>query len=102
MAQLRKRHRNPHHGTDFATFLREDGLEAQVVALALKKTLSVAFSKRMKARKVTVSALARRLRTSRAVIQRALDPTSTALTLRTLCRLAAALDCRVGLAFADL
>ena len=93
MAQ--QRHRNPHHGSDFNDFLHEDGLEAQATALALKAVISAALTKRMKMNTLTVSALARRIGTSRAVVQRALDPANTALTLRTLCRLAAALECRI-------
>lgn len=93
----RRRHRNPHHGSDFNDFLREDGLEAQATALALKAVISAALTKRMKTHTLTVSALARRIETSRAVVQRALDPANTALTLRTLCRLAAALECRIYL-----
>ncbi len=91
----RQRHHNPHRGSDFAAFLREDGIEAQATALALKTAISAALIKQMKTHKLTVSAVSRRVRTGRAVVQRALDPKNTALTLRTLCRLAAALDCRI-------
>ena len=96
-----QRHRNPHHGSDFNDFLHDDGLEAQATALALKVVIAAALTKQMKTRKLTVSALSRSIETSRAVVQRALDPKNTALTLRTLCRLATALDCRIRFAIEE-
>ena len=46
---------------------------------------------------VSVSALAEKLGTSRAALNRVLDEDNTAITLTTLSRTAAALGCRVNL-----
>ena len=51
----------------------------------------------MKQGKVTVSALASRLKTSRAALNRVLDEENTSITLHTLSRTASALGCRLKL-----
>ena len=92
-----KRSKNPHHGSDFSDFLRTEGLLEEAQAAALKKVIAAALSKRMKQRNVTVSALASRLKTSRAALNRVLDEENTSVTLHTLSRTASALGCRLKL-----
>ncbi len=91
------RRKNPHRGSDFEGFLREEGIFDEVQAMALKKVIATAFTKQMKRRKVSVSRLANQLGTSRAALNRVLDSENTAITLNTLSRTAAALGCRVKL-----
>ncbi len=91
------RSKNPHHGGDFSDFLRDERLLEEAQAAALKKVIAAALAKRMKQRNVTVSALASRLKTSRAALNRVLDEENTSITLHTLSRTASALGCRLKL-----
>jgi DNA-binding phage protein len=88
---------NPRIGSDFDGFLRDEGIHDEVLAAALKKTLALKFADQMKARGVTITSLAKKLGTSRAVVHRVLDADNTSLTLNTLARTASALGCRVKL-----
>ena len=88
---------NPHIGSDFDDFLREEGIYEEVEAGALKKVIAAALSKQMKRRRISVSKLAHKLGTSRAAIGRILDRDNTSITLNTISRTASALGCRVKL-----
>jgi antitoxin HicB len=88
---------NPHIGSDFDDFLREEGIYEEVEAVALKKVIAAALSKQMKRRRISVSKLAHELGTSRAAIGRILDRDNTSITLNTISRTASALGCRVKL-----
>ena len=89
--------KNIHRGSDFADFLREEGIYEEVEAAALKKVISAALAKQMERKGVSVSALAEKLGTSRAALNRVLDEDNTSITLTTLSRTAAALGCRLNL-----
>jgi antitoxin HicB len=89
---------NPHIGSDFDAFLREEGIYEEVEATALKKVIAAALEKQMKRRRISVSKLANELGTSRAAIDRILDGENTSITLNTISRTASALGCRVKLA----
>ena len=86
---------NPHIGSNFDDFLREEGIYEEVEAAALKKVISAALLRQMKRRHVSVSKLAGVLGTSRAAISRVLDEHNTSITLTTLSRTATALGCKV-------
>ncbi len=86
---------NPHVGSNFDDFLREEGIYEEVEAAALKKVIAVALTRQMKRRHVSVSKLAGALGTSRAAIGRVLDEHNTSITLTTLSRTATALGCKV-------
>lgn len=89
--------KNIHRGSDFADFLREEGIYQEVEAAALKKVIAAALAKQMARRGVTVSELAGKPGTSRAALNRVLDEDNASITLHTLSRTAAALGCRVNL-----
>jgi antitoxin HicB len=86
---------NPHVGSNFDDFLREEGIYEEVEAAALKKVIAMALTRQMKRRHVSVSKLAGVLGTSRAAISRVLDEHNTSITLTTLSRTATALGCKV-------
>ena len=86
---------NPHVGSNFDDFLREEGIYEEVEAAALKKVIAMALTRQMKRRHVSVSKLAGALGTSRAAIARVLDEHNTSITLTTLSRTATALGCKV-------
>jgi len=81
-----------HLGSSFDDFLREDGLLEDAQATAVKRVIAYQIEQEMKRRKITKSALALKMKTSRAVLDRLLDPANTSVTLHTLERAAKALD----------
>lgn len=86
---------NNHIGSDFNDFLSEQGLLEEVSAAALKRVIAWQLSEAMKAQKVTKKALAARMHTSRAAVDRALDQGDASMTLATLANAARALGQRV-------
>lgn len=89
-----KRHRFEETSTER---LRDEGIYSDVEATALKRVIATTLMHRMERVDMSVSELARTLGTSRAAVNRILDPLNTSLTLNTLSRVAAALGCRVKL-----
>src|SRR5471030_1303223 len=85
---------NPRRGTTLDTFLKEEGIYRDVVAQAEKEILAWKLQSAMKEKKLTVSALAKRMHTSRAAINRILDPANPSITLGTLEKAALALGKR--------
>ncbi|MBI5878082.1 MAG: XRE family transcriptional regulator [Chloroflexi bacterium] len=83
-------------GSNFDDFLREEGLLDEARAVAAKRVIAFQIAQEMKRRKITKSALASKMKTSRAVLDRLLDPTNTSVTLNTLERAANALDRRLN------
>jgi antitoxin HicB len=77
-------------GSSFGDFLDEQGIRDQVEDLALKETISDQIAMAMKAKRMTKSAMARRMGTSRRQLDRLLDPRNPSVTLTTLRRAAAA------------
>ena len=84
-------------GSSFDDFLDEDGIREEVQAQALKEVLAWQIEQEMKAAHLTKTAMARRMATSRAQLDRLLDPDNTSVTLRTLHRAAAVLGRRIRL-----
>ena len=77
--------------------LREEGIYWEAEAARLKQLIAAALLRQMERREFTLSELAETLETSRAALNRILDPANTAITLTTLTRTAAALGCKVKL-----
>ena len=72
------------------SFLREEGLYEEV-ASAAKRVLARQLEAAMKEKKVTRSEMARQMHTSRAALNRLLDPENASVTLNTLVRTASVL-----------
>jgi antitoxin HicB len=81
--------------TKTTEYLREEGVYGEVEASAMKQMIASALAQRMERLDMSVTELARLLGTSRAAVNRVLDPLNTSLTLTTLTETAAALGCRV-------
>ena len=86
---------NKHIGSDFDDFLEEEGLLAEVEATAFKRVLVYQVEALMKSQQLTKTEMARRMQTSRASLNRLLDPSNPSITLQTLERAAAALGKRL-------
>jgi DNA-binding Xre family transcriptional regulator len=85
---------NSRRGGSLDAFLKEEGIYREVVAQAEKEILAWKLQSAMKEKKMTVSTLARRMHTSRAAINRILDPANPSITLGTLEKAALALGKR--------
>ncbi|MFQ5970868.1 MAG: helix-turn-helix domain-containing protein [Alphaproteobacteria bacterium] len=83
--------KNPHVGSSLEDFLAEQGILDESEAVALKRVIAWQFGAAMKQEKVTKAQMARRMGTSRPSVDRLLDPSNTAVTLKTLTRAANAL-----------
>lgn len=80
-----------HIGSKFDDFLKDEHLFEQVQAAAIKRVVAYQIAEEMKRNKVTKTEMASRMKTSRAALERLLDPENTSITLITLERAAAAL-----------
>ena len=87
--------KNPHAGGDFDDFLREEGIFEEVEARALKRVLALRVQDLMGKQRLTKAALASRMSTSRAAVNRLLDGSNTSITLGTINRAARALGRKV-------
>lgn len=92
--------RNPHIGSDFDDFLSDEGLLEGTTALALKRVIAWQLDEARKARGLSKKAMAERMNTSRAQLDRILDADDASLTLETLSRASRAVGCRVSVALA--
>jgi DNA-binding Xre family transcriptional regulator len=77
--------------------LREEGIYWEIEAARLKQAIAAALSRQLERRGLTLSEFAKSLGTSRAALNRVLDPANSSITLTTLTRTAAALGCKVKL-----
>jgi predicted XRE-type DNA-binding protein len=82
-------------GSNFNDFLKSEGLYEDCTAAAIKKNLAWEIADAMKAQSITKTAMAEKLKTSRAALNRLLDATDTSLTLKRLASAAAALGKQV-------
>jgi len=87
--------RNKHRGSSFEDFLKQEGLLENVHAAAFKRALALKMNDMLKEKRMNKSAMAARMRTSRAAVHRLLDPKNTSVTLATLNRAARSLGCKV-------
>ncbi len=87
-------------GSNFDDFLAQDGMLEEVTAVAVKRVIAWQIEQEMAAQKLTKTAMAEKMRTSRASLNRLLDENDTSLTLTTLAGAAAALGRRIKLELA--
>jgi len=71
-------------GSSFDSWLREEGVYEEVTAGAIKRILARQVEEAMKAKHLSKGEMARRMQTSRAALDRLLDPDYDAVTLSTL------------------
>jgi antitoxin HicB len=68
-------------GSDFDEFLSEEGLLEETEATAVKRVLAYQISQYMEDHHLSKTEMARRMQTSRAALERLLDPESRPITL---------------------
>ncbi|MBK1719532.1 XRE family transcriptional regulator [Thiocystis violacea] len=82
---------NQHMGSRFDDFLAEEATLEETTAVAIKRVVAWQIAQEMKAQHLTKTALAKKMHTSRAALNRLLDENDTSLTLTTLTGAARAL-----------
>jgi transcriptional regulator with XRE-family HTH domain len=85
---------NSRRGSSLDDFLKEEGIYTKVVAQGEKEILAWKLQSAMQKMKMTISTLAKKMKTSRAAINRILDPANPSVTLVTLEKAAFALGKR--------
>jgi hypothetical protein len=75
-------------GSSFDDFLKEEGIYEEVKARAIKRVIARRLDALMREQGLTKSGLAKRMQTSRAQLDRLLDPENKSVTLDTLVRAA--------------
>jgi hypothetical protein len=81
---------NPHIGSAFSDFLKEEGIYEEVTTHAIKRVLAWQIEQAMKEQGITKVEMAKRMKTSRAQLDRLLDPNNDKVQLDTVQRAAIA------------
>jgi antitoxin HicB len=84
-------------GSSFDSWLREEGIYEDAASAAIKRVLARQIEAAMQEQKLSKAEMARRMQTSRAALDRLLDPKHDAVTLATLRKAAAAVGRQVRL-----
>lgn len=92
---------NPHTGSSFDDFLKEDGIFEEVTAKALKRALTEQLRDGMVERSINKVAMAKRMETSRSQVDRLLDPDNLKIQFDSLVRAAAAIGKSVEIRLVD-
>jgi DNA-binding Xre family transcriptional regulator len=92
--------RHKHIGSSLDDLLVEDGTLADTEAAALKRVIAWQVERGMNEKQISKSDMARAMRTSRAALDRLLDPRNESVTLRTMTRAAQVLGKRLRLELA--
>ena len=78
-------------GSNFDDFLRDEKMLERTQAVAIKRVIAFQIAEEMKQRKLSKTDMADKMMTSRAALERLLDPSNSSVTLSTLERAASAL-----------
>lgn len=97
---MTKKKKNPHRGSTLDDFLKEEGVLEEFRAAAVKEVIAWQIAKAMKEKRLSKNRMAALMQTSRAQLDRLLDPEQGNVTLETLHRAAHVLgrELRVELA----
>ena len=85
---MTKKKKSPHHGSTLDGFLKEEGVLEEFRAAAVKEVVAWQIAKAMKDKKLSKNKMAALMQTSRAQLDRLLDPEQGNVTLETLHRAA--------------
>jgi antitoxin HicB len=80
--------KNPHIGSSFESWLKEGSMREEVTAAAIKAVIAHQLANEMKRKKITKQRMAELMKTSRAQIDRLLDPDNGSATIESLQRAA--------------
>lgn len=80
--------KNPHIGSSFESWLNEVGIREETTAAAIKAVVARQLAAEMKKKRITKQRMAQLMRTSRAQVDRLLDPDNGGATVESLQRAA--------------
>ena len=80
--------KNPHVGSSFESWLEEAGIREEVTVAAIKAVSARQLAAEMKKKKLTKKRMAELMKTSRAQLDRLLDPDNGSATIESLQRAA--------------
>jgi antitoxin HicB len=89
-----------HMGSSLDDFLEEQGLLAEAEAVAVKRVIAFQLKAMMQEQGLSKTEVGRRMKTSRASLERLLDPENASVALQTLERAARALGMRIKIELA--
>lgn len=89
--------KNPHIGSRFEDWLKDEGIYEDTTNTAIKKVVAWQIQQAMQEQNLTRTEMARRMETSRVQLNRLLDPKNDGVTLATLSRAAAIVGRRLRL-----
>jgi antitoxin HicB len=79
---------NPHLGSSFDDFLDEENLLVEANEIAIKRVIAWQLQQEIESKHMTKTDVAKAMGTSRAAVDRLLDPNNTSVTLNTLSKAA--------------
>jgi antitoxin HicB len=79
---------NPHIGSSFDDFLEEENLLVEANEIAIKRVIAWQLQQEIESKNMTKTSVAKAMGTSRAAVDRLLDPNNTSITLLTLSKAA--------------
>jgi predicted XRE-type DNA-binding protein len=86
-------------GSDFDDFLKEEGLLEHCQAVAVKRVLAYQLEQFMTENRLSKTEMASRMQTSRAAVDRLLNPDNTAITLDSMLKVAATVGKQLSISF---
>ena len=86
-----------HLGSNFDDFLAEEGLLEEAETVGVKRVLAYQINQEMKEQNISKTEMARRMQTSRAALERLLDPENPSVTLLTMEKAAHSLGKKIRL-----
>jgi len=98
---MSKKKSGTHIGSDFDDFLEQEGILGEVEVVAVKRIIAHQITELMKEEHISKTAMAARMQTSRAVLNRLLDPENTGVTLKTLGKAATVLGKKLHIRLAS-
>jgi len=100
MSEEREKRPNKHRGSNFDSFLAEEGLLEECTAVAVKRVFAMQVADAMKSGHVSKTVLAAKMHSSRSQLARVLDPEETGTSIEALTRAAVAMGKRLEIRLA--
>ncbi len=98
---MTKKSSNPHVGSSFEDFLKEEGFYEEATATAIKRILAWQIEQAMQEQNLTKSQMAQLMNTSRSSLDNLLNPDNPSVTLQTLQRAASVLGKQLRVEIVD-
>jgi antitoxin HicB len=98
---MRKKKDDRHSGSSFDSFLAEQGMLAEIEAVALKRVLAWQLKQAMDQQQISKQKMAKQLGTSRSQVDRLLDPAYTGISIATVSKAAHVIGKRIRLEIVD-